>query len=218
MPKVSMLFAVASALPVTLFAWSAAAAPPGPVPPPNAPAVAQAAVPAEAPPDPDDVRYPRKSAGVFINPLGLLFGVFGAEVDFRVADFMTLNVGGSYYRRSVTLLDANTTTNAYGGDFGAQFFPFGRAFNQLYVYPRVSYSRASATRTQPGFADASADSSLLGVGATVGYQWVWNPGFSLRLGAGMAYFTALAKDEASTVEISLAGVLPQLDASLGWTF
>jgi hypothetical protein len=217
MPKAPTLLAALSALPLTLFAWSAAAAPPGPVPPP-APAVAQGAIPAESAPDPYDVRYPKKSAGVFVNPLGLVFGVFGAEVDFKLAEVATINVGGSYYRRSISILDSTTTTNAFGGDLGAQFFPLGRAFNQLYVYPRVSYARASATRTEPGIADMSANSSVLGVGATVGYQWTYNPGFSLRLGAGMMYYSALAKDDNSTVEIALSGVFPAIDASLGWTF
>ncbi len=219
MSKVPTLVAVVSALPLTLFAGSARATPPGPVPLPAAPAVVQPALPAESPaPDPEDVRYPRKSAGVFVSPLGLLFGALGAEADLKLADFATLNVSGNYYHRSISLGDATTSTNAFGGDLGAQFFPLGRAFNQLYIYPRVSYSRASATRTQPGTADASSDSTVLGVGATVGYQWTYTSGFSLRLGAGVMYFDALAKDGNQGVEISLSGLLPAVDASLGWTF
>ena len=180
-----------------------------PLPPPFEPARSA---------DVDAFRFPGKSVGVFVSPLGLLFGVVGAELDFKLASFATLNVGGSYLHRTARASDYATTTDAFSGELGAQFYPFGRAFHQLYIYPRVSYGRASAVETGPRSLDASAVSTVLGAGATVGYQWTYDSGFSLRLGGGAMYFSAVGRDDGSTVEIALSGVLPAIDASLGWTF
>jgi hypothetical protein len=204
---------------------AAAQPPPGAAPPAYGPPPGGPPPPgyyyAPPPPPSDDLRYPLKNAGIYINPLAFLFGFFGAEVDFKVASIVTVNIGGTYYHRSITLLGDTTTTTAYGGDVGAQIFPLGRAFNQLYVYPRVSFLGAKATETfttSSGTTESSASAKLLGLGATVGYQWTYNPGFSVRLGGGVMYYTVAAKDDGNADTISLDGVLPALDASIGWTF
>jgi hypothetical protein len=152
-----------------------------------------------------DSSYPTKTAGIFVNPLGIAFGVFGAEFDYAVAEKLTLNISGSFYKTG------NTT--AFGGGVGAQWFPLEKAFHRFWIMPRVDF--AAATAEEQGI---SASAKLLAVGGLLGWQWTWDGGFSIRLGGGAMYYTALAEDEDKTVEVGLKGVLPSLDFSIGYTF
>ncbi len=149
--------------------------------------------------------YASKTAGIFVNPLGIAFGVYGAEVDFAVAEQLTLNINGSFHK------SGNTT--AFGGGLGAQWFPLEKAFHRFWIMPRVDF--AAATAEEGG---TSADAKLLAVGGLLGWQWTWEGGFSIRLGGGALYYTAIAEDEDKAVEVGLKGVLPALDFSIGYTF
>jgi len=223
-----LALALASAIPAALFSTPARAADaPNDVPPAPPPAPTSAPPPAaypyayDAPPpaDPYDIRYPNKSAGIFLQPLGILSGTLGAEVDFKLASAITLNVEGDYTSSSLRTFDRTSGADAaaWAIDIGPQFFPFGRAFNQLYVYPRFSYVHAWATSHDASTGDISATASGYGFATTVGYQWTYVSGFSLRLGAGVAYVNVEGGD-ASTSTVRVSGLLPALDASLGWTF
>jgi hypothetical protein len=171
-------------------------------------------------PEPYDVRYPKKSAGIFISPLAVLGGTLGAELDLKLTSAVTMNVGGNYTTTSLRAFDRNDTLNAaaWAIDIGPQIFPFGRAFNQLYVYPRFAYARSWTTDSDPASGLPSATATAFGFATTVGYQWTYVSGFSFRLGAGFAYFSAQGSDDQSATQVRLAGLLPALDASLGWTF
>jgi len=202
-------------------------APAGYAPPvqPAGPAPYPYAAPAyyEVPPqqDPYDVRFPKKSGGIFISPLAILGGTLGAELDLKTTSAMTLNIGGNYTSTSLRTFDRNGSSvdaAAWAVDVGPQIFPLGRAFNQLYVYPRFLYARAWGTSTDPTTNTVSATASAIGFATTVGYQWTYTAGFSLRLGAGIGYYSAQGNDTSSTTQVRLSGLMPALDASLGWTF
>ena len=62
------------------------------------------------------------------------------------------------------------------------------------------------------FARASSDANVLRAGASVGYAWTWDAGLTLRLAGGAEYFFASSDD------MTIHGVRPIADASLGWTF
>ncbi len=174
---------------------------------------------ARPPQDPYDVRYPKKSAGIFISPLSILTGTFGAELDLKMTSAIALDLGANYTSAAMRTFDRNTTNaDAWSIDVGPQIFPLGRAFNQLYVYPRFAYARAWTAQVDPAVPDSSATASAFGFITTVGYQWTYESGFSLRLGAGFGYYAAHAEDDKSTTQVQVAGLLPALDASLGWTF
>jgi hypothetical protein len=231
--------AIASALPAVLLGTFARAADPPNAEPPTAPAQEPPPPPAYAPPappvalpnpyaapvaydvpppDPYDVRYPKKNAGIYIAPLSILTGTIGAELDLKVASAVNLNVGTAYTDSSLHSFDGSAGVDiaAWAIEVGPQFFPLGRAFNQLYVYPRALYVHGWGTDHDPAGA-SSATANGFGFATTVGYQWTYVSGFSLRLGAGFAYVTVEGSDDQAR-EARISGLLPALDASLGWTF
>jgi hypothetical protein len=148
-----------------------------------------------------------------------LSGTLGGEVDFKLASAVTLNVDGNYTDTSLRSFDRGTgiDASAWSIDVGPQLFPFGRAFNQLYVYPRFLYAHARGTAYDSSSGDVAATANGYGFATTVGYQWTYVSGFSLRLGGGFAYVTVEGGGP-STSTVRVSGLLPALDASLGWTF
>jgi len=176
--------------------------------PATAPAAAQPAPAvvevAPVPAKPED----KFAMGIFFNPLSILFGFYGLELDFSPMHLVSINVSGQYYSRELL----GVKTSAYGGDIGAQFFLTGqKPMHGLYLYPRIAYAKAKAT-----FLDQKAEASLIGIGGTVGYQWNWQP-FSLRLGGGVMNYSGSASGS-SGLDISLRGTTPALDLTLGFVF
>ena len=153
----------------------------------------------------DEAEYSEKKRGIFVNPLGIAFGVFGAEYDHAVAERVTLNSGLSYFSKG------NTTAVGFG--VGVQWFVQEKAFHRFWIMPKIEF--AAATAEEGG---TSASSKLLAVGALLGWQWTWDGGTSVRLGGGALYYAAVAKDKEETVEVGLDGVAPALDLSIGYTF
>lgn len=172
-----------------------------------APAAAPAAQPVEAPtPDKPEDKF---AMGIYFNPVSILFGFYGLELDFSPMRLVSFNISGFYY--SWELL--GTKTSAYGGDVGAQFFLTGRKpMHGLYVYPRLAFAKAQASA-----GDIKAEATLFGIGATVGYQWNWEP-FSLRLGGGVVDYFGGAEANNGAPSISLRGASPAIDLALGFVF
>lgn len=149
---------------------------------------------------------PAANAEILVNPLGLLFGMFNAEVGVGLTDNLSVNMNGSYW--SFELGDVDLT--AYGGGAGVQFFFTGQLYHGWFIYPSFQFARARATS-----GDLSAQATAYGLTTLAGYQWDWKP-FTLRLGAGFSYFSGTASGD--DIETGFNGASPALDASLGFTF
>lgn len=151
------------------------------------------------------------SQGVFLNPIGLLVGVIGAEYSFAVSDSATIALapGFVYFDASA----GGTTARVSGGELmaGMQFFPGGGIFRGLYVYPHLTGGYVSIEENA-----STVSAVLLGAGAIAGYQWTWDGGFSLRLGGGAGYMHAAVTDGDSTVDV--AGVGPRIEGMLGYAW
>jgi hypothetical protein len=126
---------------------------------------------------------------------------------------LSLNVSGSYYSLSA----GSTDTTAFGIGVGTQIFPSGYLYQGFFVYPSLQYASATAKSdgSMYGGSTTEATATLMGIAALLGYQWDWRP-FSLRLGGGVGYYGVAA--ESGDAEVALSGVMPLLDASLGFTF
>lgn len=160
--------------------------------------------------DEDDEDTPERRVAFLVNPLGAAIGVYGGEVDFVIARHVSIGVEAAIYRVGAT------TARALGG--GVQLFPFRAALHGLYLYPRFAYARAS-TAIDDG---TTFDSDVVGLGGTLGYQFTWDHGFTVRVGGGAMWFTDAApsakSDDPLQPRLALTGVRPVLDASLGWAF
>jgi hypothetical protein len=181
---------------------------------------APAPVAVAAPTSSEDKETDRFAMGIYFNPLSILFGFYGLELDFSPQHFYSINVSGTYYSRDLL----GVKTSAYGGDIGVQMFLTGsKPLHGAYIYPRIAYANAKAEvdTTSLGGTKSGAEANLIGIGVTAGYQWNWQP-FSLRLGGGIIDYLGSAKatgdSSGSVPEISMQGVLPALDFTLGFVF
>lgn len=151
------------------------------------------------------------SGGVWVNPLGLLFGAVGVDVGIGLTDKSSLNVEASYW--SFDLLGVENTSIGVGA--GWQYFITGQNFGGFYVLPNVR-----AEYTSISFGDLGASGVFVGPGGLLGYQWDWQP-VSLRLGGGFHYYLGKVEahaDDGSSVSSDVGGFSPDLDASLGFTW
>jgi hypothetical protein len=139
-----------------------------------------------------------RSFALLVNPAALAVGTFGAEGDFVLGD-----VGAMSFEGDWTLLGGTT---AYGASVGFPLFPWRLMFHGFYVHPRVTYARAA---TQGSAVD------VLGGGATVGWQWTWRFGLTLRAGAGASYERVVTD---GGPDVAVEGLRPLIDGEVGWVF
>jgi hypothetical protein len=147
--------------------------------------------------DATDDRGPRTFA-LLVNPLELAFGEMGVEADLALGEDAAASLQGSVYSVG--------PTSAWAATLGLPFFPQRLAFHGFYLHPRFSI----ATATTLG-----SSAQVLGAGGTAGYEWTWTWGGTLRLGGGASWWTTFAGDATG---LTLSGVRPELDASIGWVF
>jgi hypothetical protein len=149
-----------------------------------------------------DVAEDDRTFAVLLNPLAAALGVYGAEADFVLGHHLAATVEGAVYS-----LPGSPAT-ALGG--GLLVYP-GAVFHGLYLEPRVVYARPlgeKLTRFDLG-------SDVLGAGVTAGWQWTWDYGFTVRLGAGGVYFVGGGSGAA---DVAMGGPQLVMDGSMGWTF
>lgn len=153
----------------------------------------------------EEVRDTDRAWGLLLNPLAAAVGIYGGEVDFVFARFAALAVEGALYH------PGDTTELAAG--MGLLFYPLGCAFQKLYIEPRAVYLRP----LNAPLADIEWVRDVVGVGATAGWQWTWDYGFSIRIGSGAMDYTTGARSLSSRAGLSQGPQLV-LDGSLGWAF
>jgi hypothetical protein len=168
--------------------------------------VASTAHASEVDEGPTKREHPAAHGEVLINPLGVIFGSYGAEIGIGLADGVSLNPSVGY----ISLDSGNVKGSALGLGLGVQVFPGSSLYHGWFLLPHLAYASAKATS---GASEATA--TAYGGGILAGYQWDWRP-FTLRLGAGAAYYAAEAKGD--DIKVGLSGVAPELDASIGFSF
>lgn len=138
-----------------------------------------------------------RSWGFALHPLDLDLGLVGVELEAALAERVVLSFEVAWVAVAPAL--------AYGAVVGVDVFPTRFAFHGFYVHPRLE-----AWRAQPG-------GNALGLGSLVGYEWTAPVGATARLGGGLAYVTWTGPP-ALAPPLSIAGLLPELDAAVGWVF
>ena len=141
-----------------------------------------------------------RALGVLVGPDAIGVGSsragLGAEVDFVLGDAAAVSIGGLWLPFG---------QGGYRVSMGMPLFAWAVPFHGLYLHPRVTMEHRAMT-------GGSLD--VAGVGMTVGWEMTWRPGFTVRLGSGVAYEKALG-DGANAVA---AGIDPMFDGSVGWAF
>ena len=159
----------------------------------------------EASVDEDD-----RTLAFLLNPFRTALGVFGMEADFVFAPRFAAAVDVAAVRRS----GATDVTVAAG----LLFFPLRGAFHGLYTEGRVLYARPFDEPVSR--VDWRRDA--VGFGGLAGWQWTWEYGLSVRLGAGAQYYVGATESSSGAPRAAIAlgseRVELVVDASLGWVF
>ncbi len=146
-----------------------------------------------------------RSIGFLLNPLDIAQGVYGGDVDLVLGRHLAVSIEGDVYANV-----SGTTATAFGA--GLLFYP-KVAFEGLYLEPRVAYARPLSE----GLTHFDWGTDAFGFGATAGWQWTWDYGFTVRLGGGGMYFVG-GQGSGSTGPLALSGPQLVMDGSIGWVF
>ncbi len=141
------------------------------------------------------------SVAVMFAPVAIACGVFGGEADFVVQRSLALSIDAAGYR------PGSATLGALG--VGLLVFPLHTVFHGLYLEPRVTYTHALSE-------DLVAGPGALSVEAVVGWQWTWDYGLTVRLGAGVAGTSGGIAVRAPDISVGRLALVA--DAAVGWAW
>jgi hypothetical protein len=178
-----------------------------------------------------DTPPPRRPLTLEWNPLGLLISRISVNVEISPADHHAIVLSPFYfYARTASFsqpADASGATvevpaekfEGFGGEIGYRYYTGRGGPRGAYLGPSVFAAFPNATVQTAG--GASAGFTDIGVAADVGYQalvaanWV----VSLGVGAQYTFVTKSFPDEQLPARIyANRGVLPRLNASIGYAF
>jgi hypothetical protein len=158
-------------------------------------------VPTSADRDDDSAEDADATAAVMFAPLAIAFGVFGGEADLVVRRSLAVSLDAAASRPD------GATLGALG--VGLLIYPLRPAFHGWYLLPRLAYTHILGQSRISGL-------GALSVVALSGWQWTWDYGLSIRLGAGVAGSTRGAPVSAPELHVGPLGLVA--DAGLGWAW
>ncbi len=140
-----------------------------------------------------------------LNPIALAFGNFNLSYQRAFSDASAIQIGANYWYKIL-----GVEVSGIGVRAGYQFFVTNKtkaAPDGLYIGPQISFNNLTDKETKESV-------NAFGVGALIGYQWLWKSGVTLDLGAGPIYQFA---SESST-ESDFSGFLPNITIAIGYNF
>ena len=140
------------------------------------------------------------------NPLGLAFGNFNATYEKVINE------------KSSFLVSANYTYRVFGVDVSA--FGFGGAYRFYFSHAKKQVPEGFYINPQANFNFGSVDEfnyTGIGIGAEIGYQWIWDSGVVLDLGIGPNYIT-LGGDTDDIDFDNTSGIFPSATLAIGYSF
>jgi hypothetical protein len=160
-----------------------------------------------------------KPLAITLNPLTLLLGRYGANVELLPAKHHALVANPYFGMANVTLNDVKTSYSMYGGELGYHFYSGSRGANGFYVGPSFIYMRTREHEEcgSPGCSVAAdMDFSTYGMAVDLGGQWVADSGFTIGGGGGLMYLRSDATRNGNGVA-RFEGVLPRLLFTIGYS-
>jgi hypothetical protein len=156
-------------------------------------------------------KKPPARMAIGINPIGLLFGLLEGEVDYGLGEQLSLAINGQYLNMA--------DTTAWGVGVGAQYFltqvaSSGPLYQGFYIYPSLQIASVSVSSSFLGF-ESHTSYVAFAPQAVAGWQIDWRP-FTMRLGAGAAYYIGEADDGFDSALSSGLHVI--VDGMIGVTF
>lgn len=148
------------------------------------------------------------------NPVSLAFGNFNVDYERVISESSSFTASASYMYK---LLGLEVAAGGLGLGYRYYITHAKKDIpNGFYVNPFVSANAGGLN-----FLGDSVKFFNFGVAASLGYQWVWDSGFALDLGAGP--FLNMMKTSANvningTLKDSNVGISPYLRVAIGYAF
>ncbi len=163
---------------------------------------------------------PLRSVNFRVNPVGLLFGVWGGDVEFGLLKRLTLGPSAAVLKG---LTGATDSTYYQFGAIATVYLASERFTDSVLVrmsgyYIPISIARQSAGTVFTGVLPTAS------FGVSGGYEWMFSNGININLAAGVAYYltsprleTRAADGAAQTFTTGeVQGFQPTLEISVGW--
>lgn len=124
-----------------------------------------------------------------VGPLGFLFGNYNLRYEKALSEKGSFQVGANFYDYKL----GGYGTSGFGLDAGYRHY-FREAIRGAYVFPSINYDFNKTALSD--VSETKGSFSNLGIGATIGYQWVAGGGFVTDLGLGYGYNIGVSADDA----------------------
>lgn len=156
-------------------------------------------------------------------PIGYLVPILNAELDIGVSESWTLGPTVAFLNHKYG--DYQLTAGAVG--IAGMYYISGKRFtDSWYINPAIQWESIKVTTTDPYYGDLSWTGTATVLSGIAGYQWFWESGFNITLGAGLSLSNlnkVELKDSSGTVResYSRAGYTSAglaIDFSLGYQF
>ena len=154
-----------------------------------------------------------KSFAIFGSPLGFVFGIFSAELEFKGSDKKSTSsytCGVSYYsqKQDIDFLEMKTT--GFGISGGYRHYLTTPALKGTFIGGGVG-----AGYIQAKYEGETAGGAVIGPGAWIGHRWLLSS-FLVELGVGVSYYIGTV--EVSGYKSSLNGAAVGLLLNAGIAF
>jgi len=142
------------------------------------------------------------------NPIGLMFGSINLTYERALSQSTSFQIGGNFFNKILGI-----PVSGIGVNVGYRYYitnatkPSPEGF---YIGPALSYNSLTESST-----DVTV--STVGVGAIIGYQWVFKSRVTLDLGAGPTYIMGVGSTTTTTIA-SFEGFAPNLSFAVGFNF
>lgn len=160
----------------------------------------------------------QKGTSITMNPLSMLFGIISGEVNLSISPNVSVPVNGAYF--SMDSGGYDYTIFSIGG--GLRYYWEGNAINGWYIGPTLNYAMSEVAYTDIFDNKGEVRVGAISFGALVGYQSVWDNGFTLDLGLGVQRLTIpgveITIDNTTYSSDKVSWTIPQLKLAIGYAF
>jgi hypothetical protein len=156
---------------------------------------------------------------VTLNPLTLLLGRLGANVEFLPAPHHGIMLNPYYSSASLESGPFKTKFESYGAELGYHFYTGKRGANGFFVGPSFVLTRTKMSSSCADLgceADPEVDFLSYGVALDLGGQVVFGNGVTLGAGGGLMYLKSSAVADGSTT-LRFEGSVPRLLFTVGYS-
>jgi hypothetical protein len=169
---------------------------------------------------PDPVQSWRfRPLALTVNPLTLLFGRVGANVEVLPAEHHGIMLNPYFSNVSLETAETKTEFFSWGGELGYHFYTGKKGANGFFIGPSFVFTRthANAECVNVGCSvDPEVEFTTYGAALDLGAQHVFDNGITLGGGGGLMYLKSSAEAEGDTV-LQFEGVLPRVLFTVGYS-